>query len=214
MRNLIAVAVSALVTFSAAHAEAPDITLKGSIVVLFSDPPLTREQKMDAKRFRTKDYFAAMAVNTVQTDIEYTGAAWGYHNIEVAKDVALKSCRFKAQNPSDCVLLLAVVPKNFDLASRSFTVSEYSQKAFVHASKLSRKKPNKFIAFAIDNNHMFAYSRFSKTRDKAEQHALELCKEGAKKQRVKMPEDWNQAVLGPKHLECRVIHVFGPTGSS
>lgn len=212
MKTIGVVAVWLLVTGSVSSAEEVWMSPKGKKVLLHSQVELSPAQKKDARKFRNVDFFAAMAINTVNRTYEATGAAHGYHDLKLAQETALRSCRYKAASPSDCTLYMSVVPGNFDQRSKTLSLSEHASEIYGDLLKWSKWNTNGYRALAISERRAFGWSGREKRRERAVSTALEKCEKAVEKTLASgssRPEGWRKFVFGGKRPVCRVVSVFG-----
>ncbi|MTI03168.1 hypothetical protein [Roseibium sp. RKSG952] len=199
-----------LTSIAPAWSDETRLDYSGRTVIYHSDVKLRGSQKRDVRYSHKANFFGAVAINTTKKTNDSNGAAWGYHNLKTAQDNAMRSCRFKADRPEDCVLYLSVVPKGFDFKPKTRTLSNDAVEAYNFLVGWSRLNFDSYRSFAVNGIHTWAYSASAPTREAAEKEALEVCEETFARSQKKKDPAWAKAVYLKEHLQCRIFVTFSP----
>ena len=210
MRSLISVFIVFLISILPAWSEETRMGYTGRTLIYHSDVKLRGTQKRDVRYSQKADFFGAVAVNTTKRTYDTSGAAWGYHNLKTAQNVAMQSCRFKAERPEDCVLYLSVVPKGFNINSNEQTLSKTAVEAYNFLVGWSRFNSDSYRSLATNGIHTWAYSAVATSREAAEKDAVNVCEETFAKSQKKKKTAWVNAVYAKDQLKCRVFITFSP----
>ncbi len=210
MRLFLSFCAAMLATINFAYADLAELNYSGRNVIYHSDVKLSGSQKRDVRDARKADFFGAVAINTVNKKYEASGAAWGYHTLETAQSVALRSCQFKADNPEDCVLYLSVVPKGFSTSTEAQTLSKTGVDAYNFVIKWARVNFDEYRSFATNGIHTWSYSAPANSQQVAEQDALEICERTFAKSQARKDPAWANAVYNKAQMKCRILTTFSP----
>ncbi|WP_170377638.1 hypothetical protein [Ruegeria atlantica] len=210
MRFLIPVFTVLVTSIAPAWSDEPRTDYSGRTLIYHSDVKLRGSQKRDVRYSQKADFFGAVVINTTKKTDNFNGAAWGYHNLKTAQDVAMRSCRFKAESPEDCVLYLSVVPTGFDIKSKELTLSKTALDAYNYLDGWSQINFDEYRSFATNGIHTWAYSKSAPSREAAEKDAMNLCEETFAKSLKRKKPAWVEAVYAEDKLKCRVFTTFSP----
>ncbi len=208
MRFLVSIFTVLVTSVAPAWSEEPRTDYSGRTLIYHSDVKLRGTQKRDVRHSQKADFFGAVAVNTTKKTDDFNGAAWGYHDLKTAQGVAMRSCRFKAERPEDCVLYLSVVPKSFDINSKELTLSKTGSEAYNYLKGRLLSTLGSYQSFATNGIHTWAYSAAVSSREEAERNAIKLCEETFAKSLKRKKPDWVKAVYAEEKLKCRVFTTF------
>ena len=196
----------------AAGAQTIDVEARGKQLIMHQDVDLTRKQKRRLDRFLKKaDFYGALVANVSDLRDDAFGATWSKHSLKAAQHIAMASCRHKAENPADCVLLASVVPANrSELPPESQMLSARALRAYQGMLFERLDYPKSYFVMATDLKETWAWRESKKSLADAKNKALKGCRENVKKGKKDTPTEWDKATHKAEHDVCRVRAVLMP----
>ena len=187
-----------------AGAQTIDEGALGKKIVLHLDVELTHKQQRRLDRFLKKaDYYGALAANVTDLRDNAFGAAWNYNSLKAATHVAMASCRYKAKDPSDCVLLATVVPENRSKLPREAQMLSHSAlRGFGQMQYDQLDNTQSYYALASSPLGTWEGFRSEISLADAKRQALTACNERAGKRWQNKPKEWVAAVGKPEFSVC------------
>lgn len=194
-----------------AGAQEIDTEARGKNVILLQDVELTRKQKRRLGQFQKKvSFYGALAVNLGDLSDDAFGAAWERNSLEAAKDYALRSCRNKASDPTQCVLLAAVVPGNKPPAPEAQMLSRSAIGGYEDMVKDREFHPDFHYALVTAPEGAWVWRESYLSAEAAIAQAMERCEylvEKAWRGKTKAVQD---ALRTPKYDTCSVRVTLSP----